>query len=869
MPTNRAIDLQAGDYRITVMDNIGFDAGCQTVQDFIRHLTHGMTIIIAASATNQITCSPDGTAQIDAISEDLGAVAAPFAGWNIRILDNARNDITSSFTQNGTPGDPFGGLAAGSYFIQTQNASTECFSDPFPIEIEDISADPVIMIDINRPQFSLNPNPASWTGELKSIATEMGTGLPDPMGYTYAWYSGLDTSTPVISGLDSASSLGEGEYTVQVRNINTGCESVSSTYLPFVRLIPTFDTYQYPKTVCAPANGSSEVTAVYLESNVDLLSDYTFNWYDNDYNDSKVPDYTVSSVIQPVYQNLNSGSYYIKAQENWWMLSSYPIKVEVIDSTTNPIIVFDATNYRPLTSCDENVFADGQLAVDVFEDSSNPYIPPGLQTYGYSWVDLSTNQIIPGQTSNLVSGLKTGNYRVMVMNMGNNCESEKVLSIEDESLKPVVVASQTPNLNCPIELSNGIAYATVINSDNPYTYNWYNGSATSGTPVYTGPSWTGRPEGTYTVIATDIITGTCFSEPVLIEVGSDKTYPVVLINEISPVTNCDPTRPNGILSALTQDGTNNHTFEWYLDGNLYFSGSIPTNIGLQDYELVVTNNVTKCSTSMVGRASQLLGIVPPPDVSILQERTSCNAPDGIATASISGTLTDHIFRFYNSNTQAEITNYYNDFVMYNLDTSSYYVVAEERSTGCQSDSTVFRIADDTYFPEFELVTEPSSCEEPTGAADVILKDITRDYKVTWYNDSGFETQVKELVYMPMGEYRVDVEGTQGCITSMTVVIKGDVIIYNGVSANGDGFNDFLRIVCIENFPNNNVKIFNRGGLLVYEQASYDSNTEKRFEGISNKGLSLLGKELPIGTYFYVVDKSDGSKPKVGYLELVR
>jgi hypothetical protein len=66
-----------------------------------------------------------------------------------------------------------------------------------------------------------------------------------------------------------------------------------------------------------------------------------------------------------------------------------------------------------------------------------------------------------------------------------------------------------------------------------------------------------------------------------------------------------------------------------------------------------------------------------------------------------------------------------------------------------------------------------------------------------------------------------------------------------------------------------VKIFNRGGLLVYEQSNYDSNTERRFAGISNKGISLLGTELPIGTYFYVVDKNDGTKPKVGYLELVR
>jgi gliding motility-associated-like protein len=96
------------------------------------------------------------------------------------------------------------------------------------------------------------------------------------------------------------------------------------------------------------------------------------------------------------------------------------------------------------------------------------------------------------------------------------------------------------------------------------------------------------------------------------------------------------------------------------------------------------------------------------------------------------------------------------------------------------------------------------------------------------------------------------------------------VIYNAVSANQDGLNEFFQILCMEYFLNNNVKIFNRAGLLVYEQNYYDpTDPGRRFEGISNKGASIAGTELPIGTYFYVVDKSDNSKPKVGYLELNR
>jgi gliding motility-associated-like protein len=147
--------------------------------------------------------------------------------------------------------------------------------------------------------------------------------------------------------------------------------------------------------------------------------------------------------------------------------------------------------------------------------------------------------------------------------------------------------------------------------------------------------------------------------------------------------------------------------------------------------------------------------------------------------------------------------------------------------------------------------------------------MTRNFKVTWRNDDGFESQQKELAYLPMGIYTVEVEGSDGCVTYATAEVKGDVKIYNGVSPNGDGMNDFFKITCLEYFPENKVKIYNRGGLLVYEQSGYDIASEKRFVGVSNRGLSIIGTELPIGTYFFVIEKNDGSKAKVGYLELKR
>jgi hypothetical protein len=74
--------------------------------------------------------------------------------------------------------------------------------------------------------------------------------------------------------------------------------------------------------------------------------------------------------------------------------------------------------------------------------------------------------------------------------------------------------------------------------------------------------------------------------------------------------------------------------------------------------------------------------------------------------------------------------------------------------------------------------------------------------------------------------------------------------------------------CISLFPNNNVKIFNRNGIKVFEADNYN-NLDIVFRGLGEKGVYATGNELPDGTYYYIIDKRDGSKPVAGFLELLR
>ena len=870
---DKAIDLAAGDYTIEVTDNSLVDETCVTTMDFtVAAARHD--IVITASNTDQTICIPDGTIQVDDVEVDLVSIANPHLSWTAYLLDDSRSNIVPAPTESGfaSDTDPYSNLQAATYYVQTQDNLTQCFSDPYQVTVDDVSTDPVIDILITSPQYSLNPNPASWTGALQATVVET-SGSPDPGGYMYAWHPGLGNANPAIAIVDNISMADEGIYTLVTSNNNTGCISEYSIFLPFVYLEPTFNTITGAKTICSPTDGNIEVTDIALDGNPDQLSDYTFDIHHDHFSQGDTPDNVIlGNDVRTAYDNINSGSYYVIAEENWWMIESYPIMVDVIDSTTNPIVTFDATNYQALTSCDPTIAANGALAIEVYEDLSNPYLvlPP---TYSYAWYvgdEVNAGNLIANSDTSLISGLSSGEFTVLVTNLENLCEGVETYTIEDKSITPVAIPTMTPVTNCPVEMANGIVTAQVINSNEGFNYLWYQGSDTKATPDFVGNTWYNKTLGYYTVVAIDQQFGTCISDPVFIEVEDATVNPNIMVSEIHPITNCDPAKPNAVVSASADGGVSGYTFEWYENNELYYTGPVASNLGSAIYEVVVTNNVTQCQSSKDVIPSVLFDVIPPPDVMILSELTSCLSPDGQASATVEGNIKDYIFRYYRKHDNSSVDNLFVDNTIYDLDTSTYLVTAENRISGCISDPTEFAISNEQYYPTIDVIADPSDCQEPNGAANVIISDMTRDFKVTWIGDNGFEAQEKELVYIPVGKYRVEVEGTDGCITSAEAEVKGDVIIYNGVSANYDGLNDFFAIVCLEYFPDNNVKIFNRAGLLVYEQDFYDmTDPGKRFEGFSNKGASVIGTELPIGTYYYVVDKSDGSKAKVGYLELNR
>ncbi|MFI2743108.1 gliding motility-associated C-terminal domain-containing protein, partial [Zhouia sp. PK063] len=98
------------------------------------------------------------------------------------------------------------------------------------------------------------------------------------------------------------------------------------------------------------------------------------------------------------------------------------------------------------------------------------------------------------------------------------------------------------------------------------------------------------------------------------------------------------------------------------------------------------------------------------------------------------------------------------------------------------------------------------------------------------------------------------------------VVATCLLVYNEFSPNNDGKNDTFTINCIENYPNNTLKVYNRYGNLVYEKHGYDNT----WTGIANQDVAFSSnRELPVGTYYYVFDPGDGSAILKGWLYINR
>ncbi len=134
-----------------------------------------------------------------------------------------------------------------------------------------------------------------------------------------------------------------------------------------------------------------------------------------------------------------------------------------------------------------------------------------------------------------------------------------------------------------------------------------------------------------------------------------------------------------------------------------------------------------------------------------------------------------------------------------------------------------------------------------------------DVSYSWTGPNGFTASGNpvSIATGTPGEYSVVVTTPEGCSGSASAPIANvRCMIQQGVSVNGDGNNDDFDL---EGFEVENLQIFNRYGVTVYERANYINEW---------RGQDYKDRPLPAGTYYYLV-RMAGGKHETGWVHLIR
>jgi len=145
--------------------------------------------------------------------------------------------------------------------------------------------------------------------------------------------------------------------------------------------------------------------------------------------------------------------------------------------------------------------------------------------------------------------------------------------------------------------------------------------------------------------------------------------------------------------------------------------------------------------------------------------------------------------------------------------------------------------------ELDDMNEPDALVLSLGEILVPLEDVIS--WMTWTVDNGVCGSSSDSVVFIL----------EDCLT---------IKIPDAFSPNGDGTNDVFEIPNIENYENNNVQIFNRWGMKIYEAAPYLNG----WDGTSTHSATI-GDNLPVSTYYYVLDLGEGGAAYNGFIYLKR
>ena len=475
--------------------------------------------------------------------------------------------------------------------------------------------------------------------------------------------------------------------------------------------------------------------------------------------------------------------------------------------------------------------------------------------------------------SNLLSSnelLINGNtYYATQTGIVNGCESSTSF--------PVVVTLSDPLLDTNNHLilpsscgsSDGSITGITVSGGQPsYSWEW---TSLSGV-ISNDQDITNASAGSYTVVVTDAI-GCQDSVEALIIVDNGapdiNVSTVILINETctnsnGSITNIAVTGGNGILSYEWSNGSS-------IVSNDLDLVSMPAGI----YTLTVTDANGCISTAGPFSLSDLVN--PILDLnSLVLENESCDEANGSITGiSVSG---GGVIQIDWSDGTSSIGN---TLDINGLAAGSYsLVITDTNNCTATMDTTIFSDPVPTVLAEDDYAATDPSTEviiiidtNDIGDAMTIqivngpengVATIDLNGNLTYTPNDGY-SGTDSLVYTICDEFCL-----LECDNATVFITVEDIVpihIPNGFSPNTDGYNDTFVIEGLDQYPENEIIIFNRWGDEVFSAGPYLNDWEGT---TTNEKLKIAGDQVTEGTYFYILDiHAEGIQPFNGFIELRR
>jgi gliding motility-associated-like protein len=697
-------------------------------------------------------------------------------------------------------------MTAGTYTLMVTNTENMCSAVSLVVVTEDI-AEPMITLSAVAGFLSCNNATDTLT---------VSTNIPNA---EFAWSAPV-TTTDSVAVVDIPTT-----YSVTVTNIINGCTNAATFTIEDNTMNPGITTGPDQAFSC----GTGEEVTLLGEINP-AIPNAIIQW------SGGVGCFVTNPTdLQPVVSC--AGEYILTVQN--------PISGCISMDTV--MVTGDAT--VPEIA---DVFTENITCLNMCADLSFTLVDPLMEAdLTIEWFLNAT--LLPDETGTSVEVCESGLYEIVITHNASSCTDSALVQVEGNIDEPTATAGTDATVDCDNPTATLDATTSLITGET--TVQWCDSDGMSIGAIDETIVEVGG--GIYILKVTNIANGCTATDEV--EVISDGDFPTA--NAGSDVEKgCND-------ATVTLDGSMSDAgdYQWTDElGNPVMNGTNNTvEVALEGiYTLTVTNPATGCSAS---DNAIVIFDIDLPDADAMADSEECstegilmaNLPTdatGLWTSLNAGTITDAMAEetmvtdltagencFIWTLSSGTCTNYSADTVCVN--TSSAVISAINDAATTQDSFSLdinVLVNDDTGTGNitFNVLTTPT-----TGTVDSFNMDGTVYYTPT----TGFEGDVSI-------DYEICSLDCPGVCDTATLTIAVTLApativaeIPNGITPNGDGVNDALVFDILvqnpEEFPSNEIIIFNRWGDIIYKRQPYFNDWN---------GVHGNGDDLPEGTYYYIL-----------------